>query len=76
MENEVQFWPVVKLFFYDTRMTDWCSRLGLEQTNDYYIKTVMEEMNGRLLKLKIHSFYFKEEKYATLFKMSFSHVLV
>jgi hypothetical protein len=75
MENEIQLWAVVKLFFYDNRMTDWCSRLGLEVKEDYYIETTVEDLN-RMLKLKTHSFYFKEEKYATLFKMSFSHVLL
>jgi hypothetical protein len=75
MESKVQLWPVVKLFFYDTRMTDWCSRLGLVVKEDYYIETTVEDLN-RMLKLKTHSFYFKEEKYATLFKMSFSHVLL
>jgi hypothetical protein len=68
-------WAVVKLFFYDARMTEWCSRLGLVIKEDYYIETSVEDLN-RMLKLKTHSFYFKEEKYATLFKMSFSHVLL
>jgi hypothetical protein len=75
MENEIQLWPVVKLFFYDTRMIDWCNRLGLAIKEDYYIETTVKDLN-RILKLKTHSFFFKEEKYATLFKMSFSHVLL
>jgi hypothetical protein len=75
MGNKELAWPVVKLFFYDKRMTDWCQQVGLEKDKDYYINTVVEDLN-RMLKLKTHLFYFKNEKYATLFALSFSHVLI